>query len=145
MRTLHFVPASDEDIPLILEQCKALIDLYEDKTLIDYEKVIAWLRNKVSSNIAQYTCVLSGGEKAAFYRLDPQADVTEIDDLYVLPPHQNKGIGSAILEKCVQDAEKPLMLYVFVGNRRAISLYERYGFAVTQQVSPTRCIMLRRT
>ena len=145
MKTLRFVPATQEDIPVILEQCKALIDRYEDKKLIDYEKVLGWMERKITSNIAQYTCVLTTGEKAAYYCLDQREEETELDDLYVLPPFQNQGIGSAIIEKCINVTEKPLMLYVFTGNERAISLYRRYGFMVVQQVSPTRCIMMRRT
>ena len=145
MNSLQFVTATQEDVPVILEQSKKLIDRYEDKSLINYEKVIAWMQRKIASNIAQYVCVLSAREKVAYYCLIQREEETELDDLYVLPPFQNRGIGSVILKKCIDEAEKPLMLYVFTDNHRAISLYRRYGFAATQQVSPTRCIMMRRT
>ena len=145
MNGLQFIPACVEDIPLIFDQCKALVDRYEDKTLVDYEKVLKWLRNKVETKIAQYTCVLFNGEKAAYYCLDQGDDMWELDDLYVLPAFRNMGIGSAVIEKCIQESDKPLMLYVFTENSGAISLYKRHCFASTEQLSATRFIMVRRT
>lgn len=143
MKMLEYMPALVEDIPLIFDQCRDLVNQYEDLSRIDYEKVMAWMRNKVEMNIKQYVCVLFHGEKAAFYRLVSQKEGTELDDFYVLPQFRNMGIGSQILKRCIMSAQKPLYLYVFSRNTGAISLYNRYGFVVTEQVSPTRLIMTR--
>ena len=141
---LRFLPASEADIPLIYAQCVALVEAYEDMERIDRESVFAWLRRKIQSNIREYTCVWVQGQKAAFYHLSPGEDTWELDDLYVLEPFRNRGIGSAILKKCCEEASKPLFLYVFTGNRRAMELYRRHGFTVTETVGDTRCIMTRR-
>lgn len=138
---LQFKPAEETDIPVIYAQAKSLIDTYEDITSIDYEKVMAWVNRKISSNISAYCCVTADDEKCAYFRLHEDG---ELDDLYVLPAFQGYGVGSEILRKCIVDAPKPLYLYVFSNNVRAISLYERFGFTVRETLGKTRCIMERK-
>ena len=137
---LQFSVATQRDIPVIFAQAKALIDTYEDISTIDYEKVIVWVERKISQNISQYRTVLKNGEPCAYYCL---CDDGELDDFYVLPLFQNMGIGSEIMRKCIAESEKPLYLYVFNRNIRAISFYERFGFTVRQMVGKTRMIMHR--
>ena len=135
---LQYRIAEQSDVPVIFDQAKNLIDTYEDVASIDYDKVLAWVRRKIETCIGEYRCVMADGEKCAYYRL---CEDGELDDLYVLPGFQNRGIGSEILKKCLEESENPLYLYVFSKNIRAISLYERFGFAARQTVGTTRLIM----
>ena len=137
---LQFVPAVEADIPVIFAQAKSLIDTYEDLATIDYDKVLAWVKRKITTCLSEYRCVIADGEKCAFYRL---CEDGELDDLYVLPPFQNIGIGSQILEKSIAESEKDLYLYVFSRNTRAISFYKRFGFFVRESQGKTRLIMAR--
>ena len=138
---LQYQPAEEEDIPAIYSQVKSLIDQYEDCDSIDYEKVMAWVHRKISSNISQYRRVIADGEKCAYYHL---CDDGELDDLYVLPTFRGQGIGSEILRKCMKESSKPLYLYVFSRNIRAISLYEKFGFSLRETVGKTRLILERK-
>lgn len=137
---LQYVVAEKADIPKIFDMAKALIDQYEDTSAIDYEKVLAWVSRKIETHISEYCCVQSGGQTCAYYRL---CEDGELDNLYVLPAFQNRGIGAAILERCIAVSSKPLYLYVFSRNVRAISFYERFGFCVRKTVGNTRLIMTR--
>ena len=137
---LRFIPVTLEDVPVIFAQAKSLIDTYEDTAAIDYEKVMTWVRRKIERNISEYICVLADDVSCAWYRL---CEDGELDDLYVLPSFQNHGIGSAILKKCIEESGGNLYLYVFSRNIRAISFYERNGFAVRERVGNTRLIMSR--
>ena len=134
------MPADSSDISAIFVQAKNLIDRYEDIASIDYDTVMAWVNRKITQNISQYTVVLLGNEKCAYYHL---CEDGELDDLYVLPGFQNTGIGSQILEKCISASDKPIYLYVFSRNTRAIAFYERFGFSVRETVGKTRMIMGR--
>jgi len=137
---LQYEPATGADIPVIFQQAKELIDTYEDIASIDYEKVMAWVDNKITKYITSYCCVCCDGERAAFYRLCQDG---ELDDLYVLPHYRGKGIGSQILRKCIAESADDLYLYVFSRNIRAISFYERLGFSIRERVGDTRLIMAR--
>ena len=137
---LQYFTADSADIPVIYDQAKELIDTYEDVSAIDYEKVLAWVKRKITNHISEYQCVTADGKKCAWFRLCKDG---ELDDLYVLPPFQNQGIGSEIMKKCIRESEKIIYLYVFSRNIRAISFYERFGFTVRQTVGNTRLIMGR--
>ena len=141
MPELTFSTAKDEDVSVIYDMCKNLIDAYEDVDRIDYQKVLQWVYHKINSNISSYTCVYKNRDKVAYYRLDQQDEKWELDDLYVLSDFRCCGIGSQILKKCILESSANLYLYVFKRNTRAIRLYEKHGFRVTQYVGGTRCIM----
>ena len=137
---LQFVNALASDIPVILAQAKTLIDTYEDLSSIDYDRVMKWMERKITDHIGQYRCVVADRQRCAYYRL---CDDGELDDLYVLPPFRNMGIGSRILEKCMEESTGNLYLYVFSRNLRAIAFYERFGFQIAEPVGKTRLIMRR--
>ena len=140
MMDIQFVSAEERDIPVILAQAKNLIDTYEDVESIDYDKVLAWVARKTAEHISEYRCVIADGERCAWYRL---CDDGELDDLYVLPAFQCRGIGTEVMRRCIRQSEKPLWLYVFSRNIRAISFYERFGFYLRETVGKTRLIMER--
>lgn len=143
MTQLQFLPALPEDIPVIFAQSKALIDQYEDCSAIDYPRVMAWVEHKLCENIHQYTRVLRNNQTVGYFRLHLETDKAELDDLYVLPGFRSMGIGTRILDRCVQICETPVFLYVFTENTGAIRFYQRHGFVFHKQVSPTRCIFQR--
>ena len=141
---LRFLPAGEEDAHAIFTLAMELIDRYEDYALIGRDEVAAWMERKIRLRIGEYTRLVLGGETAGYYRAARAADGSlELDDLYLYPAFQGRGIGTEVLEKSIAEADAPIFLYVFRANTRAIRLYERLGFRVTEEVSPTRCIMRR--
>lgn len=138
---ITYLPADASDIAPILEQSLALVERYEDFATIDKEKVFAWLRRKTEKRIGEYTRILCDGETAGWIRACDHGEKLELDDLFILEPFQNRGIGSAVLRKYLTESEKPVFLYVFTRNTGALRLYERLGFHVREQVGETRLIM----
>ena len=137
------LPATTEDISTIFAMAKELIDTYEDLESIQYDKVISWVQSKIEDHISEYSCVFFKNVKIGYYRLVHGMQSLELDDLYILPEHRNKGYGSQILRTCYQSSELPIFLYVFCRNTDAIRFYVKHGFWIQQQVSPTRYIMIR--
>lgn len=140
---LTFAPAEASDAPVIFAFARALIKKYEDPREIDLGPAIQWTRRKIETHIAQYTCVCFGGEKAGYFRFAPCDGGMELDDLYILPQFRSRGIGTAVVRTCIARTDKPIELYVFTQNTGALRLYRRLGFEITQQVSPSRCILRR--
>ncbi len=50
-----------------------------------------------------------------------------VDQLYVLPEHQRRGIGGALLEHA-KTRRRALRLYAFESNHPARDFYEKHGF-----------------
>lgn len=58
---------------------------------------------------------------------------SEIDDLIVAPEHQNKGFGKQILLWALENIRsEKISLHVAQWNQKAISLYEKNGFEITE-------------
>lgn len=131
------------DAEHIFALSKALIDQYEDVDSIDYDKVLQWVRRKIESQISGYQRVLAEGALAGYVHFYQDGDRMELDDLYILPEYQGRGIGTAVIEKCCAETEMPVYLYVFIRNEGAVRLYQRLGFRIIQTVGGSRYIMQR--
>lgn len=144
---LTYQPADTSDLDALFAFNKELIDQYEDLSQIPYQKVLAWVRQKLEQQIQEYTCILADGQKAGYYHFSPMdSDTMELDDLYLFPAFRGHGIGTAVIQKCCAETSQPILLYVFQKNTGAIALYQRMGFQIqctTQNVSSTRYIMRR--
>lgn len=140
---LKFERASGADVEAIFALSKALIDQYEDVESIDYDKVLQWVRRKIGAQIGEYQRVLMDGDLAGYVHFHPDGERMELDDLYILPEYRGRGIGTAVVEKCCAETEKPVYLYVFRRNEGAVRLYQRLGFEIVQEVGSSRYIMQR--
>ena len=141
---LLFKPASIDDIESIYLLCKDLIDKYEDKSVIDYQKVLLWVKNKIEKNISEYQAIYYQGNRAGYVHCFINEDgIYEIDDLYIFNEFQNKKIGTTVIKQICEKCDHDVMLYVFIKNKRAVSLYRRLGFEIVKTVNNTRYIMVK--
>ena len=141
---LTFRQAEHEDAERIFRFNKQLILDYETLEEINLEKVLSWVQKKISSCIEEYTAIYADGEKAGYYHFSQNEDgEMELDDLFIFPEFQKKGIGSAVIRACCSSVKEPVMLYVFIRNKGAVSLYKRMGFQVVETIKDSRYIMKR--
>ncbi len=139
---ITYKKATTEDIAPICGLCRQLIYDYEQLETIDCPKVMGWVQKKIENAIDEYTVIYVNEQKAGYYHFYKNEDGQfEIDDLYVFSEFQNKGIGSEVIKKCCAAVNAPVMLYVFIKNERAISLYKRLGFEITETIHNSRYIM----
>ena len=80
---------------------------------------------------------LAGGSRLYLMRLDCEAvgvvSVTGrlIEDLYILPRYQNRGLGTALLRYAMARCEGRPTLWILENNAGAERLYRREGFRPT--------------
>lgn len=140
---LFYVTATHQDAERIFQLNRNLIDRYEDVQNIPYEEVLNWVRRKIDNNIHSYTRIYADGIHVGFYRFVSNGENMELDDLYIFPEYQGRGIGSRVVEKCCRETNLPVMLYVFACNTGAWKLYQRLGFKIREMVHDSRYIMVR--
>ncbi len=96
---------------------------------------LAELRARIPAEIAKgwqlYVAELDGAIAAmlAFRMADKY-----LDQVFVAPEHQGKGIGKALLAFTRQHLPDEILLRTAVGNTKAIAWYEREGFVRENEV-----------
>ncbi|EDZ99144.1 GCN5-related N-acetyltransferase [Burkholderia sp. H160] len=75
------------------------------------------------------------GVQSGFILIRPQEDHWLLDHLYILPEHQGKGIGAAVLQEVFANADvqrMPIRLGALRGSD-SNRFYRRYGFIPTDE------------
>lgn len=131
-------PAQTGDIETVFRLNRELIDKHENVGAIDYQAVLRQVRSGIELNINNYMRIMCAEKNAGFVLVEKHPDRTELDDLFLFPEFQNKGIGTAIIQDVLNSSDKPVFLFVFIGNVGAVRLYKRLGFKIVETVHGTR-------
>ena len=95
----------------------------------DEERERAIHRTRFASQ--NYQVIQSNGVDVGILTVETTPEALTIFQLFILPEHQGKGIGSRCMEHLIEEARQlgiPLRLQVIYGNDRALSFYRRHGF-----------------
>ena len=89
-----------------------------------------------------YSIIRFDGQDIGALAVERQSTHIQLTQMYILPSHQNRGIGTWLVRELAREAKesgKPLRLRVLSVNP-ARRLYEREGFQVTS-TTPERVFM----
>ena len=84
-------------------------------------------------------------EDVGIMSVDLEPDSMFVNQIYILPEHQTRGIGRRCMSLVVEEANKlnlPVRLRVLKVNPRAEAFYERLGFTITDETD-THFLMQR--
>ncbi len=62
----------------------------------------------------------------------------KVNQLYILPEYQGRGIGTACMARVLDDAslrQKPVVLQVLKVNTRGVAFYQRLGFTIVGETT----------
>ena len=79
------------------------------------------------------------GTDVGFLATSRTLDTLKVNQLYILPEYQGRGIGSACMTRVLDDAnlrQMPVVLQVLKVNTRGTAFYQRLGFAIVGE-TPT--------
>jgi len=74
------------------------------------------------------TVACEDGAVVAFLAVARESGVAWINHLYVAPGYTGQGTGSRLLTRALAVLARPVRLYTFQANIRALAFYERHGF-----------------
>jgi GNAT superfamily N-acetyltransferase len=86
---------------------------------------------------AEYDLILLEGRAVGRLWVGRDDEEIRLLDIALLPEAQNKGVGTALLNRLIEDARasgKRLRHMVFMLNKDALRFYERLGFEVFEDV-----------
>ena len=84
-----------------------------------------------------YSIIEDEGDDVGAVAIERAADHVQLEQLYVVPAFQNRGIGTGLVRRLIAESErtgKPLRLRVLAVNP-ARTLYEREGFVETARTA----------
>jgi ribosomal protein S18 acetylase RimI-like enzyme len=84
---------------------------------------------------------------AGFYWIEQRGDTLHLHGLILMPAFQGKGIGTSVLtmlEKKFSGKVDKIELGVYQENSRAISLYQRNGYQVTQTLDDLHFLIMQK-
>ncbi|MDE0401023.1 MAG: GNAT family N-acetyltransferase [Candidatus Poribacteria bacterium] len=73
-----------------------------------------------------------------FFITSSTSDTLKVNQIFILPEYQGRGIGSACMTRIIDDAnleQKSVVLQVLKVNARGIDLYQRLGFTIVGEDS----------
>ena len=76
------------------------------------------------------------GTDTGFLSTRNTSDTLKVDQIYILPEYQGKGIGAACMKGIIDDAnleKKPVTLQVLKINTRATAFYQGLGFTIVDE------------
>ena len=83
---------------------------------------------------AQDVCIIQLHEvDIGFLAVSHTSDMLKVNQLFILPEYQGRGIGSACMTRIIDDAnleQKFVVLQVLKVNTRGIAFYQRLGFTI---------------
>jgi GNAT superfamily N-acetyltransferase len=91
------------------------------------ESVHDWIRQKLIPG-GNVTVALLDGVVVGFIAVSRSNECSWIDQLYLLPTHIGRGLGSALLDHARNELPPPIRLYTFQCNDGARHFYEHHGF-----------------
>ena len=110
-------PARSDDIETVFRLNKELIDKYENTDAIDYPAVLRQVRGGIEQNIHNYQRVMCAEETAGFVLVEDHPDRTELDDLFLFPEFQNKGIGTPLIQDIRKVSQKQFVILFFIETK----------------------------
>lgn len=131
---LTFVPTAQADAEtLVAIRIAAMRDSLERIGRFDPQRA----RDRFLASFDPALCrfIEANGARAGFYAVRPNADHWLLDHLYIVPAHQGKGIGAAVLREIFARADAQ-RITVRVGALRGSAsnrFYERHGFVRTDE------------
>ena len=139
-------PALSGDIEFVVDVTATTMRAHIERTWGTFDA--EHTRERVLRSIEAKTCSVIQWQHQDIGVLTIMREATHIqlEQIFILPAYQNKGIGTYFIRATAQEARaagKPLRLRVLVVNP-ARRLYEREGFAITA-VTPERIFMERQS
>jgi len=124
-RQLTFRPLKTDDLRSIslVHRHACLIAYRFTAWSYSLEEVEAWY----SPKFAEWTWTQAGFDDVAMTGFIALRD-RHVDQLFIEPPSQRSGIGSALLIQAIKSAPGRTTLHVFEANQNARAFYEKHGF-----------------
>jgi ribosomal protein S18 acetylase RimI-like enzyme len=127
------VKANCEDVNYIKEAKLYNVFKYaHNLTEDDILKINRYVDKHILVEIKDYKLIICNGKRVGCLLVAQKDDGVLIDEIYLGKNFRNKGIGTCIINKILED-NSIVYLWVYKENVRAISLYKKLKFNIIEE------------
>lgn len=138
----ELINAKKEHIPKIKQyKLSTIFEYAVDISEEEKPQIYNYVDNSIPKWQSQYQMIVVNNLVVGNVLVTPYEDGSLLDEIYIEEGYRNQGIGSSILENIVNQYS-PLYLWVYKENKKAIRLYEKFGFEIWKETE-TRFLMKR--
>lgn len=127
------IKAKKENIELLIKY--KLDTIFEHAVNIDESekiKITTYVNNKVPLQLDKYKLIIVDSKILGCLLVDNYEDGVMLEELYIEEDYRNLGIGSKIINNLIKK-QRIIYLWVYKINKKAIELYKRFNFEVTEE------------
>lgn len=122
------------------ENINLLID-YKSKNIFEYavnlsdeevDKINDYVKCNIQKQIQDYKTITIDSKIVGCLLVEKHLDGVLLDEIYLDEEYRNKGIGTSIIKKILED-NIITYLWVYKNNKEAFRLYEKLGFTIIEE------------
>ena len=137
MEELHLRKAHTNDSEFVFAVKKAAFQEYVEQVWGWDDSYQRELHNRRFTD--QDVCIIQfRGVDVGFLAMSSTPDTFKVNQIFILPEYQGRGIGSACMTHIIDDAnreQKSVALQVLKVNTRGVAFYQQLGFTIVGESS----------
>lgn len=136
----ELIDATSQDKAFLIKNKRNIILEFSENLSDDELKSIDdYVNDEVNLNIHNTKIIKLDGKVVGSITTFSKDDGIFLDEIYIDMNYRNKGIGTKIIEYTLKN-NKVVYLNVYKANKKAVSLYKKLGFIITDETK-TRYFM----
>jgi ribosomal protein S18 acetylase RimI-like enzyme len=142
-QSINLRAASKDDEPFLLQLRKLTMTEHLERVAVPVDDEAHYLR--IRSNFEDAKIICEGNRSIGLIKLSRMPDEWHVHQIQIMPSHQGRGIGKAVLTAVLKEAEHvgvPVTLSVLHGNP-ARRLYDQLGFQFVAEWSKSTKLVWR--
>ena len=132
--------AQKKNLPLLEKwKIQTILEYASDLSVEELSEIKNYVHKNVKENIQLYNLIVVNENNVGCVLVRPYKDGYLLDEIYLESLYRNQGIGTSIICDILKQYAV-VYLWVYKKNRKAIRLYKRLGFGVSEETE-TRYLM----
>ena len=132
--------AQKKNLPLLEKwKIQTILEYASDLSVEELSEIKNYVHKNVKENIQLYNLIVVNENNVGCVLVRPYKDGHLLDEIYLESAYRNQGIGTSIICDILKQYAV-VYLWVYKNNYKAIRLYKRLGFEVSEETE-TRYLM----
>ena len=117
---------------LIKYKLASILDYADTLSEEEKKRIINYVNENIPKQIENYQMISIDDKVIGCLLITNNEDGTLLDELYIHPEFQNRGIGTNIIKDLMR-REYNIYLWVYKNNVKAFNLYQKLGFNIIEE------------